>query len=94
MLSTAPRSPTGRKIGDVAERILRLDTFERWRPPTQIDFESIVGKESWDHYWSLCDAVNQELREAQAVADQVRATIIERLDSARSPHSRAPESGL
>jgi hypothetical protein len=65
MLSSARLSPTGRKIHDVEQRIARLEAYERWRPPTFIKFEAILGKEKWIHYWSLCDAVNSERREAQ-----------------------------
>jgi hypothetical protein len=79
MLGAAPRSPGGRKIGDLADRIVRLEAYEHWRPPTQVDFEAILGNELWEHYWSLCDDINKELREAQTVADKIRATVIERL---------------
>ena len=79
MVGKAPRSPTGRQIADVTERIARLEAYERWRAPTKIDFEAALGQEAWEHYWSLCDAVNDELREAQNVADQIRATIVARL---------------
>jgi hypothetical protein len=51
----------------------------------QVDFESILGKEEWEHYWSLCDAVNDELREAQGVADGIRATVLERLKRRERP---------
>jgi hypothetical protein len=93
MLSSAPRSPTGRKVGNVPERIARLDAYERWRPPTHIDFEATLGREKWDHYWSLCDAVNAELREAQQVADSLKLTIVESLRQSKGvtdSSSRAP----
>jgi hypothetical protein len=79
MLGAAPRSPGGRKIGDLADRIVRLEAYERWRPPTKVAFELILGNEVWEHYWSLCEDINKELREAQTVADKIRATVVERL---------------
>jgi hypothetical protein len=84
MLSDAPRSPTGRGISDVSERIERLAVYERWRSPTQIDFEAIVGKEAWEHYWGLCEAVNDELKEAQAVADSLSVKVAEMLARAKT----------
>jgi len=79
MLGSAPRSPTGRQVENVADRINRLEAYEQWRPAMKIDFEAILGRDEWEHYWSLCDAVNNELREAQSVADALRTRIAERL---------------
>lgn len=82
MLSKAKRSPTGRGLHDVIERIQRLSTYEAWKTPTVIDFEAIVGAERWDHYWSLCEAVIGELRQCQEVGDAIRQQIVESLRSA------------
>jgi hypothetical protein len=79
MRSKARLSPTGRGIADVEQRIARLETYEAWRPPTKVDFESSLGKKAWDHYWSLWDALNTALHEAQLVADRMRVVVIERL---------------
>jgi len=76
MTGAAPRSPAGRKIRHLNVRVERLEAFERWREPTRVDFEAIVGKEAWEHYWSLCDAVNEELREAQEVAKTLQQTVL------------------
>jgi HNH endonuclease len=79
MLSNARLSPTGRNVPDVAQRVARLDAYEKWRPPTIIEFESILGGETWEHYWSLCENVNDELRKCQEVATSIRSKIIEAL---------------
>lgn len=79
MLSKATRSPTTRRIAGVEERIQRLEAYERWRPPTHIDFESILGKAKWEEYWLLCDQVNDELKKAQSVADAIRGNVLEQL---------------
>jgi hypothetical protein len=79
MLSQAPRSPTARNVGDVSERICRLETFEQWRQPTQVDFLAAVEPEDWERYWSLCEAVNSELRRAQDVAEEIRVKIAHKL---------------
>ena len=72
---TAKHSPTGRGLADVADRIARLEAYERWRLPTTVDFESIVSREEWEHYWSLCEALVGEMRRCQEVADSIRARV-------------------
>lgn len=75
MEGNAKRSPTGRGIADVKERIARLDAYQKWRPPTKIDFEAILGKDDWNHYWSLWDKLNTALDEAQEVGDRIRERV-------------------
>lgn len=81
MVSKAKLSPTGRKLANVAERIARLEAYERWRSPTRMDFESIVGKDQWEKYWGLCERVIEELRQCQEVAETMRLRIVESLRS-------------
>jgi HNH endonuclease len=76
IVSNAKWSPTGRNIADVAARITRLDAYERWRTPTKVDFESVIGKDEWERYWSLCEKVIEELRQCQNVAQAMRVRII------------------
>jgi len=77
IVSNAQRSPTGRGIADVRERSERLDTFEKWLTPVQIDFDSIVGHEEWERYWNLCEELVRELHKCQQVAEEIRAKVIE-----------------
>jgi hypothetical protein len=81
MMSKAKLSPTGRAIANVAERVGRLDAFEKWRPPMRIDFASVLGSESWEEYWSMCEKVMEELKVCQKVADAMRIRIVESLKS-------------
>jgi hypothetical protein len=76
MLGTAKLSPTGRGLANVAERVTRLEAYERWRLPTKVDFETIVGHDTWEHYWSLCERVIEEMRQCQQFADSIRAKVI------------------
>ena len=80
MLGSATNSPTIRQIPDVVERVARLEAYEVWRTPTQIDFEALLGKEAWAHYWSLWDALAKALHEAQIVGDQMLAIVKNRPD--------------
>lgn len=77
MLSKAKLSPTGRGVEGVEERVARLEQYERWKPPTHVDFATILGSHEWEEYWSLCEAVNDELKKAQEVADLLRVRILE-----------------
>ena len=79
MLGKAKLSPSGRGLADIAERIANLERFEQWRQPVKIEFESVVGRDEWEHYWSLCEAVISELRQCQDHADTIRATIVRQL---------------
>jgi hypothetical protein len=75
MIGKAKHSPSGRGVADVADRITRLEAYERWRTPRRVDFERILGREEWEHYWSLCEGVIEELRTCQKFADSLRKRI-------------------
>ena len=72
---TATHSPTRRGVLDTDKRIQRLEAFEAWRLPKMIDFETVLGKDDWGHYWLLWEAVNSELKKCQDVADALRDRI-------------------
>lgn len=75
--STARLSPSGRGIVGTDRRISRLDAYEKWRSPTQIDFGSIIGPADWENYWDLCEELIRELHKCQVVADTIRARVID-----------------
>lgn len=75
ILRPSGNSPTQRGIADVSTRVARLDLFEKWREPTRIDFESIVGATAYGEYWAEMDRVIAELEKSQAMADRLRETI-------------------
>lgn len=89
MLSTtAKHSPTSRGKKDIADRIKRLEEYERWRPPTRIDdFEAILGKEAWAAYWRAWEKIIADLRDCQNVADSLRPKI-EKALTQRLPESK------
>ena len=79
MNAKARWSPTGRGLKDVAERVARLEAYERWREPTFVDFQTLVGVDEWERYWSLVEAVIAEMRDCQTVADALREVIVGKL---------------
>jgi hypothetical protein len=80
MNAKAKRSPTGRALTDVADRVARLEAYERWRSPTHVDFALLIGRDEWERYWSLIEAVIAEMRECQHVADRLRDEIAAKLN--------------
>lgn len=76
MLGGARLSPTGRGVAGVAERVAKLETYEKWRSPTVVNLESIIGRDEWEKYWDVCEVVNADMRKAQAVADALRVRIL------------------
>jgi hypothetical protein len=81
MCGSAGLSPTGRGLTTMPELIARLEAYERWKSPTKLDFENILGKETWEKYWSMWNAINDELRLCQNFADDLRAKIAEAITS-------------
>ena len=57
----AKHSPTTRRVADVAERVSRLEEYERWRSPIKVDFEAILERDAWEGYWLLWHKVNADL---------------------------------
>jgi hypothetical protein len=79
MLGSAEHSPTGRGVVDVAERVARIEKYERWRSPIKVDFESILGLDDWARYWLLWENMIAEMQKCQKVADTIRTRIIDKL---------------
>lgn len=79
LTGSAKLSPAGRGILGNENRIAALERYEQWRPPTRIDFVTILGAEEWEKYWSLCDEINSDLRRAHDVARSLRSRIIDAL---------------
>ncbi len=79
IVSTAKRSPAARGVPDLDERIARLGAYEHWREPTRIDFESIVPNGLWEQYWKSHEGLVRGMKDCQAVADQVRREIADKV---------------
>jgi hypothetical protein len=77
MVSNAKLSPNGRGIADIENRISRLADYEKWRPPTKIDFASILRTDVWDEYWELCENVIAEMARCQEYAERIRSQLLE-----------------
>lgn len=82
MLSGRGHAPSARGIPDIKERVTRLEAYERWRSPTVIDFESIIGPAEWEAYWQLWTEVNLQLRTCQDVANKLRKRVSDAIGAA------------
>jgi len=76
MKGSAKFSPAGRRVVDLADRFKRLEAYEKWKSPTKVAFETLIGYEEWEKYWALCEGVIDELRQCQQVAETVRLRIL------------------
>ncbi len=75
MLSDAKLSPKTKAIPDIELRIKRLEKYEKWGTPTNMDFEAIVGKEVWKQHWQNWEQVQEIMREAQLIAEQINVKV-------------------
>jgi len=75
MLGKAPQCPQSRNVAELLDRVSRLEAYEKWRAPTFVDFEAIVGSETYAEYWDELNRVITELEHSQAMADALRKTI-------------------
>jgi len=75
MVSDAKLSPKSKGVTDLNERISRLEVYESWGIPTQVDFEAIVGNEIWDQHWKNWELVQSTMQESQKLAEQINAKV-------------------
>jgi hypothetical protein len=75
MLGEAPQCPKRRSIAELENRISRLEAYERWRTPTFVDFEKLLGSEVYANYWRELDRIIGELEQSQEMADELRQKI-------------------
>ncbi len=75
MFSNAKLSPKSRGIQNLEERATRLESYENWELPTVVDFESIVGAETWAQHWANWEHVQESMRNAQILANEINKKI-------------------
>jgi len=86
MLSTtANHSPTKLKLPDIDVRIARLEAYEKWRTPIRIDYEAVLGKESWDRHMKHLENIIAIMAKAETSALLLRVQIQENLQRGGEP---------
>jgi 5-methylcytosine-specific restriction endonuclease McrA len=83
MFGKAKGSPLTRRIADLELRSNRLSEYENWREPIKVDFQSVLGETDWNQYWSLHDAVVNDMKAAQQVANALRKRVEDSLHTRR-----------
>lgn len=79
MQGSARLSPKTRGVCDLAERVRRLEAYEAWKQPRQIDFAAEVGAEKWQQHRRNWSAVLDLLRESQQLATEIRQIVASKL---------------
>ena len=75
MFSEARLSPKSRGIQNLEERTERLLAYENWEKPTKVDFEKIVGKKKWEQHWSNWEKIQESMRDAQLLANEINQEV-------------------
>lgn len=75
MFSDAKLSPKSRGVPNLEQRAARLEAYENWEAPTVVDFEAIVGEEKWNQHWANWENVQESMRKAQALANEINREV-------------------
>lgn len=75
MEGNARLSPKTRGVPDLAERVVRLQRYETWRQPRQIDFPAVVGPEMWERHRKNWRSVLELLKKSQELASEIRTIV-------------------
>ena len=78
--SSSKRSPQARGCLDLAERIAKLEEFERLGQLRAIDVEQLAPTAAWHSYWQKRDKIEEMLKEADAESRELRKLIQEAFD--------------
>ena len=76
MLSDARLSPKSRDVSDLKQRVIRLEAYENWLPPTVVDFKSIVGEKKWKLHWENWEHLQEIMRQSQVLADEIKQEVL------------------
>jgi hypothetical protein len=83
MFGKAKGSPLSRRVPELELRAERLAEYEKWREPVKVDFQEVLGEADWIQYWSLHDAVVNDMKAAQEVANGLRKRVEDSLHAQR-----------
>jgi hypothetical protein len=75
MEGQASGSPKTRGVVDVDDRIARLSKFEEWGNLTPFPIQDVVGPEKWEEYWNACQEIENKMKAAQLLADEIQKVV-------------------
>ena len=80
MRGSARNSPTSRSVRYLDERIERLTNYSKLLgPPKSVDLSALYDPEKYATYWTKLEEIERLMREAQSLADELRACAEEKL---------------
>ena len=82
MMSKARRSPSTRQISNLAEKIRRLEAYEKWGNVSPVPFEAMVDTTLWSKHWDNHQKLLSMMKKSQETADELRAAIQMRYEEA------------
>lgn len=65
-----------------AERIRRLEEFEKWADLKQLPLRALIGDEKWNAYWAALEEIEARMRAAQLLANEIQGILTSKLPSA------------
>jgi hypothetical protein len=77
MCGKARLSPTARGMSHIAERIGRLEEYERWARCERLEIEELVDRAELGKYYELQEEILDKMRKAQEIADSLRRQVLE-----------------
>lgn len=75
MKGKALGSPQQRGVQDLAERMRRLEDFEKWGAVKALQLADLVGEVVWNAHWENLEAIVDKMRESQKHAEHLREEI-------------------
>jgi len=75
MEGQAPGAPKTKGVVDVDKRIARLTRFEKWGNLKPFRIEDVVGQEKWAQYWNACQEIENQMKAAQLLADEIQKIV-------------------
>jgi HNH endonuclease len=83
MCGNARLSPTAKGVFNVADKVRRLEEYERWAMCKPLRIAELVDRLCWDKYYELQKEILAKMREAQETADILRKQIHDRCGDAQ-----------
>ena len=77
MYSDAKLSPKSIQVADLDERVARLELYEKWGTPTCVDFETVVGIDTWNQHWENWQSIMDSMHAAQTHAQLINEMVAE-----------------
>ncbi len=83
MEGNARGSPKTKNVGDLDQRIARIEKFVAWGKVERLELETFAEPEQWDAYWQRLTVIVEAMHEAQKYAEKVQAPIRQALEARR-----------